>query len=113
MIPRSDARDNRRDSAVRRQTFRRETVIPSAALQARSLIQKRRMAALTPDDADAVEDRDERPPPRILEDAEEEQELRAALADLSERDRELITCLYLGERPMKYTEISRRLGLSI
>ncbi len=84
-----------------------------ASLQSLNLLQKRRMSPLEPDEADVIEDVRERQPADALVDAEEEQALRDALAELSERDRILITCLYLIDRPMKYTEISERLGLAI
>jgi RNA polymerase sigma factor (sigma-70 family) len=84
-----------------------------ASLQSLSLLQKRRMSPLAPDEADVIEDVHERQPSDALVDAEEEQALRDALAELSERDRILITCLYLTDSPMKYTEISQRLGLAI
>jgi RNA polymerase sigma factor (sigma-70 family) len=84
-----------------------------ASLQSLNLLQKRRMSPLPPDEADGIEDASERQPADALVDAEQEQALREALAELSERDRILITCLYLTDRPMKYTEISQRLGLAI
>jgi RNA polymerase sigma factor (sigma-70 family) len=84
-----------------------------ASLQSLNLLQKRRMSPLAQDEADVIEDVHERQPSDALADAEEEQALRDALAELSERDRILITCLYLTDRPMSYLEISRRLGLAI
>jgi RNA polymerase sigma factor (sigma-70 family) len=84
-----------------------------ASLQSLNLLQKRRASPLSQDDVDVIEDEFERAPPDVLADAEEEQALRDALADLTERDRVLLTCLYLSDRPMKYTEISKLLGLSI
>jgi RNA polymerase sigma factor (sigma-70 family) len=84
-----------------------------ASLQSLNLIQKRRMSPLAQDEADVIEDAQERQPAEAMVDAEEEQALRDALAELSERDRVLITCLYLTDRPLKYVEISQRLGLAI
>ena len=51
-----------------------------------------------------IEDVRKRQPSDALVDAEEEQALRDALSELSERDRILITCLYLTDRPMTYIE---------
>jgi len=84
-----------------------------ASLQAKSLLQKKRMTALSHEDARDVVDDDEPTPPELLSDIEEEQALREAMSELSERDRVLIRCLFLAEEPMSYREISQRLGLAI
>ncbi len=84
-----------------------------ATLQTRTLIRKRRLPSLSSEDEERVEDDGAPDPADALAEAEEEQAVRDALADLPERDRQLITCLYLCQPPMTYTEVSSRLGLAI
>jgi RNA polymerase sigma factor (sigma-70 family) len=71
----------------------------------------RRRPALLPDvgqiePADAIE------LVELVETAEREQAVREALADLSERDRRLLTELFLAPVPASYAEVASMLGIA-
>lgn len=53
------------------------------------------------------------PEPDLLQEAEREQTLREAIAQLSSRCQEMVRLLFYQEPPMPYAQVAERLGLAI
>jgi RNA polymerase sigma factor (sigma-70 family) len=83
-----------------------------AFLQTKDLLRRNGRVNRLEDDAVAqLEDVDGSSPEDLLEEAEEEQALREALAELPSRDRFIIQSIYLSDEPVPHAQIAQSLGI--